>query len=159
MSMIVKAWFGHLNPSNCNGEYFPTKWASQASSPPRSGDVCLFYDQIQWLHFHMKGECWDMPDHWLPYHTQYPPPYTLYHFLFTILEEEKNVKLTGEHWNVPVPWPPLLCLSLSAAWTSSHEPTTISYHAVRHHSQLRSDISDPNLSKTIHTRSGIIKMW
>ena len=98
MSMIVKAWFGHLNPSNCNGEYFPTKWASQASSPPRSGDVCLFYDQIQWLHFHMKGECWDMPDHWLPYHTQYPPPYTLYHFLFTILEEEKKCKI--DRWTL-----------------------------------------------------------
>ena len=100
MSMIVKAWFGHLNPSNCNGEYFPTKWASQASSPPRSGDACLFSDQIQWLHFHIKGEYWDMPDHWLPYHTQYPPPFTLSTILFPLFHFRRKNKYEIKRWTL-----------------------------------------------------------
>ena len=56
-------------------------------------------------------------------------------FSFLPFKPNWKIYLKGEHWNVPVPWPPLVCLSLSAAWTSPHEPTAIPNHAVSHHYQ------------------------
>ena len=58
----------------------------------------------------------------------------IYTILFPLynFRRRRSIKLTGEHWNVPVPWPPLLCLSLPAAWPSPYEPSAISYHAVGH---------------------------